>query len=58
MMVAAYQEAILGLDDEKAKASILDFGHSERTVKDIKTFIEQYDPKSGAVPEGLASSKE
>lgn len=58
MMVAAYQEAVLGYDDQKAKDAILDFGHSERTVKDVKRFIDEYDPKTGKVPEGLASSKE
>lgn len=58
MMVAAYQQAILGLDDAKAKESILDFGHSDRTVNDVKRFIDGYDPKTGQVPEGYASSKE
>jgi protein tyrosine/serine phosphatase len=58
MMVAAYQEAVLGLSDEQAKERLLTFGHSERTVGDIKRFIEGYDPKTGAVPEGLASGRE
>jgi protein tyrosine phosphatase (PTP) superfamily phosphohydrolase (DUF442 family) len=47
MMMAAYQETVLGYDDAKAKASIRAFGHSERTVSDVKAFIDAYDPKSG-----------
>lgn len=58
MMVAAYQEAMLGYNDQQAKDAILAFGHSERTVKDVKKFIEEYDPKTGDVPAGLASSRE
>ena len=58
MMVAAYQESALKYNDQKAKDEILSFGHSERTVKDVKRFIDEYDPRTGAVPEGLASSKE
>lgn len=58
MMVAAYQQAVLGLDDEAAREAMLTFGHSDRTVNDVKRFIEEYDPQTGKVPEGLASSKE
>jgi protein tyrosine/serine phosphatase len=52
MMVAAYQQAVLGYDDQKARESLLTFGHSERTIKDVKAFIDGYDPRSGAVPAG------
>jgi protein tyrosine phosphatase (PTP) superfamily phosphohydrolase (DUF442 family) len=58
MMVAAYQEAVLGYDDAKARQSILTFGHSQRTVKDVERFIEGYDPKTEAVPQGLEPSAE
>lgn len=44
MMVAAYQMSIKGADKEQAKSKIISFGHSERTIKDVKTFIDGYDP--------------
>ena len=47
MLMAAYQESVLGYDDEKAKASIEAFGHSERTIGDVKAFIDVYDPTKG-----------
>ena len=40
-------------DIEKAKAAILTFGHSDRTVNDVKRFIDVYDPVNRMVPEGL-----
>jgi hypothetical protein len=52
MLVAAHQIKVLGYDKEKAKASILTFGHSQRTVKDIERFIDGYDPVTGSVPDG------
>jgi hypothetical protein len=58
MMVAAYQQAVLGMSDQQAKDAILTFGHSDRTVADVKRFIDGYDPKTGAVPEGLPPSGE
>jgi protein tyrosine/serine phosphatase len=53
MMVAAYQMTVLGWDKEKTKAAILTFGHSDRTVNDVKKFIDVYDPQTGEVPAGL-----
>lgn len=58
MMVAAFQEAVMGMSDEQAKAEILTFGHSERTANDVKRFIDGYDPKTGIVPEGMAVGDE
>jgi protein tyrosine/serine phosphatase len=58
MMVAAYQRAVMGWDGERTKAAMLTFGHSQRTVKDVQRFIDGYDPKTGAVPEGLPVSQE
>lgn len=58
MMVAAYQESVLGLDDQKARAAIESFGHSQRTTKDVERFIQVYDPKTRAVTEKLAQSNE
>jgi protein tyrosine/serine phosphatase len=53
MMVAAYQMTVLGWDKDKTKAAILTFGHSDRTVNDVKRFIDVYDPVTQTVPEGL-----
>ena len=47
MMMAAYQESVLGYDDAKAIAAMQTFGHSERTIKDVRRFIEAYDPVNG-----------
>ena len=58
MMVAAFQQSVLGWDDAKAKTAMLTFGHSQRTVGDVQRFIDVYDPKTGAVPEGLPVGKE
>ena len=43
MMMAAYQESVLGYDDARAAAAIRAFGHSERTIQDVRHFIEIYD---------------
>ena len=47
MMVAAYQESVLGYDDGKAKANIIPFGRkpTSQTLADIKSFIDGYDGK-------------
>ena len=58
MMVAAYQEAVLGYDDEQAEQAILTFGHSERSIGDVRTFIQRYDPETGFDASGLSHSKE
>jgi protein tyrosine phosphatase (PTP) superfamily phosphohydrolase (DUF442 family) len=47
MMMAAYQETVLGYDDAKAKAAIQAFGHSDRTIDDVRRFIDAYDPVKG-----------
>ena len=47
--VAAYQESVLGYDKGKAKDAILTFGHSDKTINDIRRFIDQYDPKSQSI---------
>lgn len=58
MMVAAYQQSVLGWDDQRCRSAILTFGHSERTVGDVQRFVDVYDPKTGAVPSDLPISKE
>lgn len=49
MMVAAYQESVLGFDKQKAKAAILTFGHSDKTINDIRRFIDTYNPGTRSV---------
>jgi len=58
MMVAAYQMKQLGYDKDRAKAAVLSFGHSERTVGDVIKFIDGYDPATGKVPENYMPSNE
>lgn len=55
MFVAAYQQSVLGFDKSKAKDAILAFGHSDRTLNDIRRFIDEYDPKGQTVPADLAA---
>jgi len=49
MFVAAYQESVLNYDKAKATDAIQSFGHSDRTVADVKTFIDNYDPATMAL---------
>jgi protein tyrosine phosphatase (PTP) superfamily phosphohydrolase (DUF442 family) len=47
--VAAYQMSVLGYDKQRAKDAILTFGHSDRTIDDIRRFIDGYDAEERAV---------
>jgi protein tyrosine phosphatase (PTP) superfamily phosphohydrolase (DUF442 family) len=47
MMMAAYQMSALGYDRAKAKAGIEAFGHSDRTIDNVRAFIDAYDPVNG-----------
>jgi protein tyrosine phosphatase (PTP) superfamily phosphohydrolase (DUF442 family) len=58
MMVAAYQMKQMGYDRARAKAELLAFGHSDRTVNDVRRFIDGYDPATGNVPENYMPSDE
>jgi protein tyrosine/serine phosphatase len=58
MMVAAYQESILKFDRDQAKARLMSFGHSQRTVGDVQRFIELYDPVQQRLTEDLPLSSE
>jgi protein tyrosine phosphatase (PTP) superfamily phosphohydrolase (DUF442 family) len=58
MVVAAYQMSEMGWSRERAKAGILAFGHSQRTIGDIQRFIDVYDPKAREVTKDLGQSKE
>lgn len=46
MMIAAYQESVLGFNDAKAKEAILPWGRkaTSLTLEDVRHFIEDYDP--------------
>ena len=58
MMIAAYQRSVLKFDQEKTVASILSFGHSQRTIGDVKRFIEHYDPAAQTMTAELPASTE
>lgn len=58
MMVAAYQMSVMGYDKERAKKELLAFGHSERTINDIKKFIDVYDPEKREVTQDLGMGYE
>lgn len=58
MLVAAYQQSVLGYDDAKAKSAILTFGHSRRSIGDVEKFIELYDPKQREMTQSLPMSVE
>lgn len=58
MMVAAYQLSVLKLDKQQALAAIKSFGHSRRTVNDVKRFIEVYDPKAEQMTADMPPSSE
>ena len=58
MLVAAYQESVLHFNRDQAKAALLSFGHSDRTVNDVKRFIDVYDPTNRRMSEDLPISQE
>jgi protein-tyrosine phosphatase len=58
MMVAAYQMSVQKWDKQKTKDAIETFGHSDRTVNDIKRFIDIYDPQTRTVTQTLEKSDE
>ncbi|HEX8912875.1 MAG TPA: tyrosine-protein phosphatase [Humisphaera sp.] len=58
MMAAAYQLTVLGYDKERVKRELPTFGHSDRTVGDIKRFVDAYDPQARRMKTALPQSKE
>jgi protein tyrosine phosphatase (PTP) superfamily phosphohydrolase (DUF442 family) len=58
MMVAAYEMSVLNYDKPRAIAAINSFGHSDRTVGDVKRFIETYDPVARKMTAEFATSQE
>lgn len=57
-MVAAYQESVLGYDPSKAKDAIIAFGHTGKTIDDIKRFVDHYDPKGQTITGDLGGGTE
>lgn len=55
--VAAYQESVLGYSPQRAKDAILTFGHSDRTIDDIRRFIDDYDPRTRTVSPALVPGR-
>jgi protein tyrosine/serine phosphatase len=58
MMVAAYELSVLKFDKDQAVAAIKGFGHSNRTIDDVKRFIEVYDPQAQQMTTDLPLSQE
>ena len=58
MLVAAYQRTVLKLDKDQTIAAIRSFGHSSRTVDDVKRFIDVYDPQDQRMTQPLEPSRE
>jgi len=58
MFVAAYQLSVLEYDKQRAKDAIVPFGHSDRTIDDIRRFIDAYDPQTRTVTVNLAAGTE
>jgi tyrosine-protein phosphatase SIW14 len=58
MMVAAYQMSVLGWSKEKANKEIETFGHSERSIGDVRKFIDAYDPVTRTVTKEFKMSSE
>lgn len=56
MLVAAYQMSVMHWDKQKTKDAILAFGHSDRTINDIKRFIDVYDPETRTVTQVLGKT--
>jgi hypothetical protein len=49
MMVAAYQESMLKMDDGRCKEAILLWGRKPPALDDVRGFIDDFDPATGTV---------
>lgn len=58
MMVAAYEMSVLKLSKDQTTAAMMTFGHSQRTIGDVKRFIDTYDPGTQQMTEELPHSAE
>lgn len=59
MMVAAYQESVLGYSPDRAKAEIRPFGRkpTSHTLEDIRAFINDYDSATRSVQTAHAATR-
>jgi len=57
MFVAAYQLSVQKFDKEQAKAAIQSFGHGDKTLGDIRKFIDAYDPQNQELSADLKEVK-
>lgn len=58
MMVAAYEMSVQNMQKEQAIARMMTFGHSQRTIGDVRRFIEEYDPNTRQMNTDLPISQE
>ncbi len=53
MFMAAYQLSVMDRSVPFAKATIQSFGHKDKDLDDVRTFIDAYDPTMGTLPDNL-----
>ena len=58
MMVAAYEISVLKLQKDQTVSAMMTFGHSQRTIGDVRRFIEQYDPQTRQMKTEMPLSQE
>jgi protein tyrosine/serine phosphatase len=58
MMVAAYEISIMKLPKDQTVAAMMTFGHSQRTIGDVRKFIELYDPQTRQMTTDMPMSNE
>jgi protein tyrosine/serine phosphatase len=58
MMVAAYEISVLKLPKDQTVAAMMTFGHSQRTIGDVRKFIELYDPQTRQMNSEMPLSQE
>jgi protein tyrosine/serine phosphatase len=58
MMVAAYEISVLKLPKDQTAAAMMTFGHSQRTIGDVRKFIDLYDPQTRQMQSEMPLSQE
>jgi len=58
MMVAAYEMSVLKLPKDRTVTAMMTFGHSQRTIGDVRKFIELYDPQTRQMETEMPMSQE
>jgi len=58
MMVAAYEISVMKLQKDQTVAAMMTFGHSQRTIGDVRKFIELYDPQTRQMKTEMPMSQE